>query len=88
MNILISKELLQIFELIRSEAKSAIEWAEIESDDQFQTENFVGGFDATENEFCFSCFYQDKELWFQLGLKEIHEILDGGLFLIRTRTPD
>ena len=26
------------------------EWSEIESDDQFQTENFCGGFDATEQE--------------------------------------
>lgn len=43
----------------------------IESSDMFQTKNFCGGFDAIENEFCFSYYNDDKEFWFQLSLNDI-----------------
>jgi hypothetical protein len=54
------------------------EWSEIESDDQFQTENFCGGFDATEQEFTFSYYDEHKnEYWFQKSLEGIQKILEG-----------
>lgn len=33
----------------------------IESDDMFQTQNYVGGFDATEMSFCFSYFDANRD---------------------------
>ena len=35
-------------------------WAKKESSDEFQTKNYCGGFDATENEFCFSYYNENK----------------------------
>lgn len=72
----VTEELLSIFREIRSENKCLSDWALIESDDTFQTDHFIGGFDATENEFCFA--YRpnaDEEFLFQLSLDEIHRIL-------------
>ncbi len=41
-------------------------WSAHESDDEFQTSHFCGGFDATENEFCFGFYGNDgKEYWFR-----------------------
>lgn len=53
-------------------------WSFIESCDEFQTENYCGGFDATENQFTFSYFNEKKEeFWFQLSLDEITQIVSG-----------
>ena len=64
---LISKEIIE-------ENKSLAEWAEIESDDLFQSGNYEGGFDSTEMEFCFSVFINEEEYSFQLSLDAIKEI--------------
>jgi hypothetical protein len=71
----ISNELLSIFREIIEERKTVGEWAAVESDDMFQIGNYSGGFDATENAFCFS-FYNGtgEEFWFQLELDEIKKI--------------
>jgi hypothetical protein len=52
---------LSICREILREDKAEKEWAEIESDDMFQEENYEGGFDATEMEFCFSVFENGEE---------------------------
>lgn len=78
MELKVGDEFKGICKSIVNENKLVNEWAEIESDDMFQTENYCGGFDATEMEFCFS--YYDKkrdEYWFQLPLSEINDILEG-----------
>ena len=78
MKLTVDKELFRIFKDILNRKLTLAEWSEIESDDEFQTENYCGGFDATENEFCFSYFDRKKtEYWFQLSLNEIDEINNG-----------
>jgi hypothetical protein len=59
---------------IITENKSLGEWAEIESDDQFQLGKYEGGFDATEMEFCFAVRIDNKEYWFQLSLDAVDRI--------------
>ena len=51
MNLVIDKEFLKISQLICSKNFSDDEWAKIESNDMFQTEHYVGGFEGTENAF-------------------------------------
>ena len=54
------------------------EWRLIESDDQYQTEKYCGGFDGTENEFTFSYFDNNgSEFWFQLALADIEKVEKG-----------
>jgi hypothetical protein len=78
MNIPVTDELMDIFRKIESERKSIDEWAEVESDDMFQSESFVGGFDADELAFCFSYFaVGGHEYWFQITLSDIERILAG-----------
>lgn len=86
MKINVGHELLDIIEAIHRESKTAAEWAEIESDDGFQSEHFVGGYDACENAFCFS-YYDDgrREYWFQFTLDEARRLLDGAVDEIDTR---
>lgn len=53
-------------------------WRLIESSDQFQTDNYCGGFDAIENEFTFSYYDEEKkEYWFQLSLEDVQKVRDG-----------
>ncbi|HRJ90468.1 MAG TPA: hypothetical protein PLN05_16810 [Pyrinomonadaceae bacterium] len=86
MNILVTKELESIFAMILLEDKSENEWAEIESDDMFQSKHFCGGFDATERAFCFSYYDDDGiEYWFQLSLSEILVIVEQGSGVIKAR---
>ncbi len=89
MQIPITDELRSILKQIFDEQKTADEWAEIESDDMFQSESFDGGFDATEQAFCFS-YYDDNgdEFWFQLTLPEIPEILAGTKTVIDGRAAE
>jgi hypothetical protein len=65
MKIPVTDQLKEICKEIESEGKSEQDWAAIESDDMFQNPPFYGGFDATEGEFCFS-YYDDNraEWWF------------------------
>lgn len=71
----IDEELRSLLREIKLQRKSATEWAEIESDGLLQSENYRGGYDATEMEFCFSLFRNQKEYWFQFSLSEIDTLL-------------
>jgi hypothetical protein len=73
--LLVDNELRTILHAILSEKKSLEEWAEIESDEYFQTDRYVGGFDATEMAFCFSLFDSGNEYWFQFFLEQIEDLL-------------
>ncbi|HSF38252.1 MAG TPA: hypothetical protein VLT87_00580 [Thermoanaerobaculia bacterium] len=71
---------------IAGENRSEEEWAEIESDDMFQSESYEGGFDATEEAFCFSRHADDgQEYWFQLTLSEVQAIAAGEERVIEMR---
>lgn len=48
---LIGNELISIFKEIINQKLNIEEWSLIESSEQFQTPNYSGGFEATENEF-------------------------------------
>jgi len=72
----IEKDFLDICKEIITENKTVAEWAEIESDDMFQSGKYEGGFDATGMEFCFSVYIEDVEYWFQLSLDTIYKIND------------
>jgi hypothetical protein len=74
----IDSELFSVFQEIKSLNLDLKNWSLIESSDQFQTSNYCGGFDATENEFTFSYFDENKnEYWFQLTLNDIEKIVEG-----------
>jgi len=68
------EEFYEICKEIIAENKSIEEWAEIESDDQFQSAIYEGGFDATEMAFCFSVYIEKQEYWFQLPLTQILQL--------------
>ena len=89
MKLKIEKELIVILNNIISESKSKDEWAEIESDDMYQSENYIGGYDADEEAFCFS-YYDSKrnEYWFQLTLDEVEQILLGKIDEINIRASE
>jgi hypothetical protein len=85
----ITNEFRDVCRFIVSERKSDDDWAEIESDDLVQTENFVGGYDGTERAFCFSFYGPDRtELWFQVTLVEAMAIAEGQDVIISGREPD
>ncbi len=70
--------LTEICCLIRDESLSIAEWRDIESDDMFQKGHFCGGFEAIEDEFCFSYYSPDgQEYWFQLSLEECLNLAKG-----------
>lgn len=78
MKIPINTELESICVEIKEKELTEDQWAEVESDDMFQSEKFCGGFDADEKEFCFSYFPNDgKEYWFQFTLLEAKHIALG-----------
>lgn len=78
MKMLLSKDFLEIAQEIVEANKTEEEWAEIESDDMFQRDAFVGGFDADESEFCFSYYASDdEEWWFQVSLEQMQDIVEG-----------
>ncbi|WP_175578749.1 hypothetical protein [Tenacibaculum aiptasiae] len=75
MKLRIDKELLEIFKDILNRNLTLTEWRQMENCDEFQTVNYCGGFDAIEDEFCFSYFDLNKvEYWFQIPLSEIQKI--------------
>ncbi len=82
-------QLKKIAAEIVSEGKTDEQWALIESDDMFQEENFVGGYDATESAFCFSYYdEQRREFWFQLTLEDVEKIAKGENLPIEARDAD
>jgi len=82
-------EFKEILKEIKSENKNLSQWRAIESSDMFQSENYNGGFDATEDKFTFS-YYSDKkqEFWFEFSLEELDEILQGKITQIKLRKTD
>ena len=77
MQVPIRKDLVSICKEITAERKSVAQWSEIESSDMFQSAEYVGGFDADEEAFCFSYFDSVQEYWFQFSLKEASLLADG-----------
>lgn len=78
MQIPITNDLVDICTEIIDKNYSNEMCSEIESDDMFQVNNFVGGFDADENEFCFSyTASNNSEYWFQFSLDLAHQIFNG-----------
>lgn len=76
MKIEITDELRALLSQIVEVNKSGAKWSEFESDDAFQSDSFCGGFDATEQAFCFSYYDHDgREFWFQLTLEDIGQVL-------------
>ncbi|MGL5720152.1 MAG: hypothetical protein ACRCYP_05110 [Alphaproteobacteria bacterium] len=76
MKIEIDNELMEILKKIASENKKKDEWCALESSDLFQTEHYCGGYDATENAFCFSYYNEmGKEFWFQFSLNELEKFI-------------
>jgi len=74
----IDDTLRSLFMQIVTENNTEEEWAEIESDDMFQLESYVGGYDADERAFCFSYYHQNgSEYWFQVSLDQIKGVLNG-----------
>lgn len=68
-------EFRDICSSIVAEQRSLDGWRAVESDDMFQSEHFCGGFDATEDAFCFSFYAADgTEYWFQLTLPEVSSV--------------
>ena len=86
MEIVVDNQLKEICASIESQALNENEWADKESDDEFQTQNYCGGFDADENAFCFSYFTPSgSELWFQFNLNEASLIKSGALLKLGAR---
>jgi hypothetical protein len=44
---------------IRAEERSDVKWADVEASDMFQGVSYAGGYDATEQAFCFSYYAPD-----------------------------
>jgi hypothetical protein len=85
----IDSELLDICRKINNENKTTFEWDLIESDDFFQTRRYVGGWDSTEQAFCFSHYNDDgKEHWFQINLTQVNKVQNGESVDILLRKPD
>lgn len=84
----IDKELRAIFRKIFDEGLPEEGWAALESDDMFQSTRYDGGFDATENAFCFSMYSGDQEFWFQVTLGEIEAALRGEINSIEVRSAE
>lgn len=77
-NVPIEDSFLDICKEIMERKLSESEWAEIESDDMFQSGRYIGGYDADEGEFCFSYHTpQGDKYWFQISLNSVFEIANG-----------
>lgn len=88
MQLAIDAELRTICREIVAENQAEEDWAEVESDDMFQTEHYQGGYDADEEAFCFSHYAPDgEEYWFELTLAEAKAIAAGEDLVIELRPP-
>ena len=73
-------ELRAICREIVGQDKSTEAWRASQSDDEFQTEHFCGGYEALEDAFCFSYYSRSEgELWFQVTTEEVRAIASGTL---------
>jgi hypothetical protein len=86
MELVVDEELRNIARRISQQGRQLEDWRAIESDDMFQTEHYIGGFDATEDAFCFSfCPAAGREHWFQFSLDDAVRIADGHLTTLVAR---
>lgn len=84
----VDPEFRSICQEIVAEDQTEEEWAETESDDMFQSESYVGGYDADEEAFCFSYYApDDQEYWFEVTLAEAKAIAAGENPIIEARLP-
>ena len=60
-NLLVDNELVGLCVQILGENKASNGWDLIESEDYFQTAHYIGGWDATEQAFCFSYYDEQKK---------------------------
>ena len=83
-----SGELTAICQEISSRGLTASQWAELESCDQFQTNHWCGGYEATEQAFCFSLYLRSgEERWLSLTLQQIGSIAAGSAVALQLRQP-
>jgi hypothetical protein len=73
------EELQRLCREIVGSQRSVEEWRETESDDEFQSANYVGGYDADDDAFFFA-YYDDSDAqwWFRLTMAEARQIAEGG----------
>ena len=77
MKIPITEEFKNICREIIAMDHSLSEWAEIRSDDMFQSDHFCGGFESPDDEFTFSYYDDEKqEYWFAVTLSEVRRIIE------------
>ena len=80
------EELRVICRDIVAQSKSFENLRATESDDEFQTEHFCGGYGALEDAFCFSYYSRDQgEQWFQISIEEVRALASGSLPAISLR---
>ena len=85
-NLQIGEEFKNLCAGIIAEQRDVNEWSLLESDDMFQSEHFVGGFDTEEAAFCFSYYSSEgTEHWFQITLAQVELIVLGNLTSVDTR---
>ncbi len=84
----IGNEFIEICKAILAENKTEEEWAETESDSMFQTDHYIGGFEAAENEFCFAVWIDGAEYWFQLPLTDIEKVVTGFITEVEIQNAD
>ena len=78
MTLPIPNDLVLVCQQIIRENKSDDQWSEIESGDMFQQGSIHGGYEALERAFCFSYYAPTgEELWFQITLPEVEQIVNG-----------
>ena len=88
MMITVDDELRTICRNLIAESFSESEWADREADDWVQSKHYEGGYDATEEAFCFSQFLGGDEAWFQFTLAEAAAIAAGEMTELPARTAE
>ena len=84
MEVKFTNEFKQICKEILDFGYSPEKWELVESCDMFQTDNYCGGFDATEKEFCFSYYSsRGEEYWFQIDLESVENVVFGAIKTIK-----
>jgi len=80
MEIKVDEQLKGILEEIKGFDYSVDQWAEIESDDMFQTQSYCGGFDGDAKSFYFRYFTKaGDQFWFDFRLEDITSLLSGAI---------
>ena len=70
-------ELAFICRLIAARNRSLAEWAEVASNDRFESKHLVGGFEAAEGMFTFRYSRAGEEFRFQLSLEAANGVGEG-----------